>query len=115
VRSFPDGGGRRQVSINGGQQPRWRRDGKELFFVEDETILMAVSISTEGGLTIGTPEKLFESLDLRVVGGPAPNYDVSADGQSFVTIAPAEEQTGQPPAIRVVRNWYEEFRNREQN
>lgn len=114
IRSFPDGGGRRQVSINGGDQPRWRHDGKELFYVEGDTVLMAVSVSTEGNLTVGKPERLFESQDLRV-GSPAPNYDVSADGQKFVTIAPAGEETDQPPVIRVVKNWYEEFRGREQN
>ena len=111
VRSFPDGGGRRQVSINGGGQPRWRRDGKELFYVED-TALMAVPVSTEGAFTAGSPEKLFESQDLAMTS-PAPNYDVSGDGQRFVTVATVEGQTDQPPAIRVVQNWFTEFEDRE--
>ena len=61
----------------------------------------------------GQPQLLFESDDLRSPSG-APTYDVSADGQRFVTITPVEEETSAPPKIRVVENWYEEFREREQ-
>ncbi len=99
------------MSINGGGQPRWRRDGKELFYVED-TALMAVPVSTEGAFTAGSPEKLFESQDLAMTS-PAPNYDVSGDGQRCVTVATVEGQTDQPPAIRVVQNWFTEFEDRE--
>lgn len=64
--------------------------------------------------TPGQPQQLFESPDLIQLGG-APIYDVSADGQRFLTIAPVQDNDGEPepPKIRVVQNWYEEFRDRE--
>jgi len=112
VRSFPDGtAGKWQVSVNGGRQPRWRSDGKELYYVEN-TALMAVAVSTEPEFTLGQPQILFESADL--VGGPeAVQYDVSADGQRFVTVMPVEGETT-PPTIRIVENWYEEFREQDE-
>ncbi len=77
---------------------------------------MAVPVSTERALTLGQPQRLFESADLRS-GPAAPQYNVSADGQRFVTMAPVEDgdEESAPPKIRVVQNWYEEFRDREQD
>ena len=100
--------------MNGGTQPRWRSDGSELYYVEGTT-LTAISVSTEQGLTLGQPQALFVSADLLSTPS-APSYDVSADGQRFVTIAPVEDgnEYTSPPKIRVVQNWYEEFRGREQ-
>jgi Tol biopolymer transport system component len=121
VRPFPDGAGKWQASVEGGGQPRWHSDGKELFFVNGVT-LMAVSVSTDASFTLGQPQRLFDSPDLSR-GGGTPNYDVSADGQRFVTIASLEElQPGaseqsepEPPKIRVVLNWQGEFRDRKQD
>ncbi len=56
--SFPSGDGRWQVSLNGGEQPRWRNDGKELFYVENDTMMMAVPASTGQELTFGRPQRL---------------------------------------------------------
>ena len=114
VRPFPEGSGKWQVSVNGGMHPGWRHDGGELFYVEEST-LMAVSVSTDQGFILGQPQRLFESEDLVAnVFGRKP-YDVSADGKRFLTIAPAEDENTAPPVIRVVENWYEEFRDREQD
>lgn len=113
IRSFPNGAGKWQVSVNGGTKPRWSRDGKELYYVESNA-LMAVPVSTGQGLTLGQPQKLFESADLRSAY-TAPNYDVAADGQRFVTVAPVEGGKTEPPKIRIVQNWYEESRDREQD
>jgi len=116
VLSFPGGDGKRQVSVNGGQQARWRNDGRELYYVEGDT-LMAVSVSTESAITLGQPQPLFEAPGFAITGGgTGGGYDVSADGERFLTIAPVEaegEETA-PPAIRIVLNWYEEFRDRAQ-
>ena len=111
VQPFPAGAGKWQVSVNGGAQPRWRSDGNELYYVQGET-LMAVSVSTGKGFTVGQPQVLFEDLNLR--GEVATKYDVSAAGQRFLTIAPVEDghQT-ETPSVRIVQNWYEEFRDRE--
>ncbi len=112
IRQFPDGSGKRQVSLNGGTQPTWRRDGRELFYVEGAS-LMAVEVSTEGGLTLGRPQRLFDSEDLRSFSRHA-EYDVSPDGERFLTTAPADDEAGDGSVIRVVQNWYEQFRDREQ-
>ena len=114
VRPFPDGtAGKWQVSVNGGWQPRWRSDGKELYYVEDST-MMAVSVSTEPTFTPGQPQPLFESVDL-ITGAGELTYDVSADGERFVTISPFEDddEEAAPPTVRIVQNWHEEFRDRE--
>ncbi len=113
VRSFPGGDGKRQVSVNGGQQARWRSDGRELYYVEGDT-LMAVSVSTEPPFTLGQPQRLFEAPGLVfAAGGTNGGYDVSAAGQRFLTIAPVEAADAAPTTIRIVQNWYEEFRDRE--
>ena len=114
VRPFPEGSGKWQVSANGGMHPRWRHDGRELFYVEEST-LMAVSVSTEQGFVLGQPQRLFESEDLRAGAYGGPQYDIAADGQRFLTTTPAEDENASPPTIRVVENWYEEFRDREQD
>ena len=112
VRPFPDGPGRWQASVDGGSQPRWSRDGKELLFVRDTTLLSA-SVATGAGVTLGQPQELFRSDDLQAFV-VTPVYDVSADGQRILTAAPAEQGVdAAPPTIRVVQNWYEEFRDRE--
>ena len=96
VRPFPSGDGKWQVSVNGGRWPRWRSDGKELYYVEDR-ILMAVSVSQESTFTLGQPQQLFEYADLTASGGNVRSYDVSADGQRFLTVAPVEEDDAEPP------------------
>ncbi len=112
VRPFPEGAGRRQASVNGGTAPRWSSDGNVLYYVSNGA-LMSVSVSTAQGVTFGQPQQLFESSGL-LSGLGAANYDVSADDQWFLTIAPVEGADTAPLKIRVVQNWYEEFRDREQ-
>ena len=113
---FPSGEGKWHVSTNGGVRPRWRSDGKELYYVEGD-MLTAVSVSTGSALTLGLPQALFVAPNLDPTRSPPQpgGYDVSADGQSFLMIAPVEtdgEETA-PSSIRVVMNWYEEFRDRQ--
>jgi len=76
---------------------------------------MAVDVSTEGGLTLGRPRRLFDSEDLRSFSRHA-QYDVSPDGERFLTVAPAFDGDQKEPtdSIRIVENWYEEFRDRQQ-
>ena len=112
VRTFPEAEGKRQVSFSGGVQPRWSRDGKELFYVEGET-LIAVSVTTEPRFEAGKAKRLFSDPNLTWQDRTMPQYDVSPDGQRFVMIESAGERSR--PVIRVVQNWYEEFRDREQD
>ena len=104
VRTFPDGGGKQKVSRNGATQPRWSRDGTELFYVEGDT-LVAVSVTLAPTFAAKSVTRLFRSLSL--VGGSTPNYDVSADGTQFVLAEPVGGTRA--PAIRVVQNWFAEF------
>jgi Tol biopolymer transport system component len=106
-------GMRSRVSSEGGRFPRWSRDGKEFFFANGST-LMTVSVSTGQGVALGQPRQLFQADNL-FPAIAAPMYDVSPDGQRFITIATVAQGVEEaPPKIRVVQNWYEEFRNREQ-
>lgn len=72
---------------------------------------MAVSVSTESIFTLGRPQPLFKSPGLST-GAADAGYDVSADGQRFLTVLPVAGADAAPAKIRLVENWYEEFRNR---
>ena len=100
------------MSNNGGQQPRWSPDGRELFYVEGTT-LVAVSVDTSGSFSVLSRTPLFDHPSL----GRSfyPQYDVSADGQRFIIPTAVEAAPGAKPMIRVVQNWAEQFRDREQD
>lgn len=83
VRSFPEAAERRQVSLRGGTQPRWRGDGRELYYVSPDRKLMAVSIRTTGQFEAETPRALFQTRIVPLVEARN-HYDVTADGQRFV-------------------------------
>ena len=114
VQPFPEGGRKVTVSSNGGTKVRWSRDGKELFYVERET-LVAVSVSSGSSFSVGSATRLFEHPGLLTGGSYAP-YDVSADGQRFILAESVGAGADAPePSIRVVQNWLAEFRGREQD
>ena len=113
VRPFPDGEGKWQVSTNGGWQPRWSSDGKELFYVEQDT-LIAVAVTMTPSFLPGTTTPLFQDLSLVGLSADALNYDVAADGQRFVVVDDVVSEEAKP-SIHVVQNWYAEFRNRDQD
>jgi Tol biopolymer transport system component len=100
VAPFPGPGGKWQVSTAGGTFPRWRNDGAEIFYLAPGNRLMAAPVNGKGStFEIGAVRPLF---DIRPAGGGF-RYDVTADGQRFLTNE-AEEQTGSAP-ITVVLNW----------
>ncbi|HEY6448522.1 MAG TPA: protein kinase [Acidobacteriaceae bacterium] len=85
VTTFPGGAGKFQVSRGGGSEPRWRGDGKEMFYLSPSGMLMAVTVSLGDTFASGTPAALFQ------VRGRAPisstdlfTYDVTRDGQRFI-------------------------------
>ena len=114
IQAFPQGGNKRRVSVNGGIAPRWRADGKELFYVEGDT-LMATPVSTSPSLTVGSPEALFSAQGLAWAGANFLGYDVTPEGNQFVLKEVVEADTEAQPVIRVVQNWHDEFRDREQD
>jgi Tol biopolymer transport system component len=101
VARFPDGRGRRRVSLEGGSQPRWRRDGTELYYLSPDDKLMAAELrASEGRLEVGRVRVLFQARPKRVVIGHV--YDVSPDGQRFLISTLIEEKL-QP--LTLVTNW----------
>jgi Tol biopolymer transport system component len=101
--------GKWRISKNGGTLPRWRRDGKELFYHESGSgtrRMMSVDVRTtaDGALQPGTPKPMFETA-LR--GDNGEYYDVSADGQQFLLIVPAAPMSAIP--LTVVLNWTREL------
>jgi dipeptidyl aminopeptidase/acylaminoacyl peptidase len=104
VTAFPGGGAKWQVSTNGGEGGRWRRDGKELFFLEQSGNLMAAEVTTSGdALQFGTPQPLFHVEPN--LNGP---YDVTADGKRFVVNSWDRKEGGEPATI--VLNWPAELK-----
>ena len=105
VTAFPGGGPKWQVSTNSGFSARWRRDGKELFFLEQGGSLMAVDANTSGGsFRFGTPHFLFHVFPNQ--NGP---FDPTADGKKFL-VNGADQKAGSEPATLVL-NWPGEIRN----
>ena len=112
VRPFPSGDGLLQVSTDGGRQPRWSSDGRELLYVEDGDTLMAVDVRKSPVLEAGAPTRLFSNPDLSI-GPRSINYDVSADGRIVMVDTAADGRPDRAGAIDVIENWYEKFRDRE--
>jgi Tol biopolymer transport system component len=105
VQSFPAGAAKIRISNGGGTQPRWRRDGKELFYIAYDGKLMAVDVKPGARFGAGIPHALFDSRMGNPVGITNFRYDVTPDGQRFlVTTVKGEEKTS-PDAITVVVNW----------
>jgi len=103
VRPFPSGSGKWQVSRNGGQTPRWRADGKELFFAQPGGTLMAAPVSTSGsGFEVGTPATLFRAETIESSGGL---YDAAPDGSRFLCLLRAQGSKNQAASISFVQNW----------
>jgi Tol biopolymer transport system component len=107
LRSFPETSLRRQVSTNGGSQPRWRGDGRELFYVSDDRKIMSVDVRTGPEIETGSPRPLFQTRILPVV--EARNHSaVSADGKRFLVNSRRPEDAALP--INVVVGWTPEKR-----
>jgi dipeptidyl aminopeptidase/acylaminoacyl peptidase len=103
VRRFPATGGQWQVSTQSGEAPRWRGDGKELFYVANNGTVMAVAIHADSTVDAGGPRPLFHARISRLHCGErcALDYEVTADGQRFLVNAPIATAT----PITVVQNW----------
>jgi serine/threonine-protein kinase len=110
MRAFPDGRGKWQVSTNGGKQPRFSRNGRELYYVEGDT-LIALAISMEPIFSAGQATRLFRNNGLALASSYSQYYDVSADGR-FVIVEPVEGDGEKAPSIHVVQNWFAEFRRK---
>ena len=107
VQPYPGPGGRSQVSIEGGTEPVWNPNGRELFYRNGDK-LMAVDITTQPTFSAGQPKLLFEGSYLLALGY-APGYDVSPDGQRFL-MAIGSEPGASDTQINVVLDWFEDLK-----
>ncbi|MBI4474562.1 MAG: PD40 domain-containing protein, partial [Acidobacteria bacterium] len=107
VRTFPEAEGRWQASVDGGLEPRWRGDGKELFYVGPDGKLMAtpIQVKPDRTLEIGRPVPLFDTplSGTNYQAGYIHGYDVARDGQRFLLNIPQREANSTP--ITVILNW----------
>jgi Tol biopolymer transport system component len=95
VQSFPMSGTKRRVSTNGGIQPVWRHDGRELFYLSEDQQIMAASIQPGDGEP-GTPQRLF------LAPQPTRQFAVTNDGQRFLAIA---GNPGARGSVTLLTNW----------
>jgi hypothetical protein len=103
VTSYPGPGGLWQVSTEGGNNPAWSRDGRELFYIAPSGKLMAVPVETSPEFRAGVPAPLFDL-------GPGSGYDVAPNGQSFAVIRKVALE--EPAQLSVVLNWFDDVRRR---
>jgi hypothetical protein len=108
VRPFPPAEGEWPISVAGGQAPRWRGDGKELFFEAADGKMMGVPVKAASGpkpsFEAGAPVALF---DAHMVFNPINNfeYDVTADGKRFLINTTSGSGLVSSPPLTVVVNW----------
>jgi serine/threonine-protein kinase len=115
VRSYPDLGGKRQVSLEGGTEPAWSRDGKKLVYIvqlpapkADRAQFMEADVSGGAALTIGRPRLLFE---IPFDGATAArSWDMTPDAQRFLTVLDSWGGVSAPREIHLVQGWFNELR-----
>jgi len=106
VQPFPANGAKWQVSTEGGAEPRWRRDGKELFYIGGQRNLMAIPIEKGKEFRVGAAKRLFSTQfvgPLASSWAAVKHYAVTADGQRFLVNTAIDDTPDAP--ITVVLNW----------
>jgi Tol biopolymer transport system component/tRNA A-37 threonylcarbamoyl transferase component Bud32 len=104
VTSFPDARGKWQVSSGGGEQPRWRGDGKELFYLSSDGKMMVAPATLGANFDAGAPVVLFQSTPRQpVLVYDLFVYDVSRDGQRFLINTQVKQAESTP--MSVILNW----------
>jgi Tol biopolymer transport system component len=108
VSPFPSANSRWQVSKAGGEEPRWRRDGKELFYLSGEGKLMAAAVKTGSNFEAGPPVKLFQTHVRQPISSQDVfSYDVAGDGQRFLINTKVDEPN--PSPLSIILNWASEI------
>jgi eukaryotic-like serine/threonine-protein kinase len=98
--AFPTFTEKRQVSKDGGSDARWRKDGRELFYLSPDGKFMSVDVRTGNRLENGSPKILFQTS--RQVQANGPDYCVTGDGKRFLFGEPVEEDS---KPLTVIQNW----------
>jgi hypothetical protein len=96
----PISSGKITVSQQGGSEPVWRKDGKEIFYLSPDGKMMAVPLAIQPQIQVGKPKPLF---DIHGVSDMPPSYDVTRDGKRFLVNRKVGE--GNPGYILVIANW----------
>ena len=110
VRPFPAGGGKSQVSTDGGAEPVWAPNGRELFYRNGDRV-MAVAVAAQPSFSAARPAELFVRKGFSAPPGwESAAYDVAPDGRSFLMIKPSEYRG--PRQLSVVLNWFGELKQR---
>ncbi len=103
LQPFPGPGPKVPVSTDGGSQVRWRRDGKEIFYIAPDQSLMAVPIDTAAGASgVGTPKPLFKTSIAPIRTISRQQYVVAPDGKRFLIVT--TDDTPVPP-LTLILNW----------
>jgi eukaryotic-like serine/threonine-protein kinase len=115
VQAFPGPGAKIQVSNEGGTDPVWRRNGRELFYRNGDS-MMAVDVLTASGFSAGRPQELWKgeyshgmSSSCGQPGLTSSNYDVSPDGQHFLMIKDDDRDTAASSEVVLVQAWADEL------
>jgi serine/threonine protein kinase len=104
VTSFPEARGKWQLSNGGGDQPKWRGDGKELFYLSPEGKIMAASVTTGTNFDTRAPMALFQANPREgIATSEQVSYDISKDGQRF--LINTQQKQGDSMPMSVVLNW----------
>ena len=124
IRPYPGPGGQETVSVGGGTEPVWTKNGELFYRSLTGERMMAVAVTTQPTLKVGRPVQLFEGpYFISPTGSLRPQYDVTADGQRFLMLAAssgadasgsapaslASSVAGARPRLVVVQNWHEEL------
>jgi serine/threonine-protein kinase len=97
-----------QVSIEGGSEPLWARNGKQLFYRWGNQVWV-VDVRTENGFSAGKPRLLFEHPGLHG-NYPLRDYDLSLDGQRFLMVRLEDRKPSPLTEMTLVQNWFEELK-----
>jgi eukaryotic-like serine/threonine-protein kinase len=111
VQPYPGPGERHLISIDGGWQPAWSRDGRQLFYVGLRGVptLFSVAIAQDAAFRAGTPTPLFANADLATAWGRS--YDVSLDGSKFLmTLSATPVEKPASTQMILVQNWFDELK-----
>jgi serine/threonine-protein kinase len=108
VRPFPGPGLKQQVSSEGGSEPLWARNGKQLFYRREDQVWV-VDVRTDGGLTTGKPRFLFEKPGYGRTY-PIRSWDLSLDGQRFLMTKRENRKPTPVTEMILVQNWFEELK-----
>jgi len=110
VRPFPGPGEKWQISQEGGTEPLWARNGKQLFYQSvDRYQNWAVDVQTGPVFSAGKPRLLFEQAGLQSTR-PIRSWDLSLDGQRFLMVNFGETKPTPVTEMILVQNWFEELK-----